>query len=84
MYTHSLDEERSTEGNKRSMEKRIPGAVSIALKYIKRKKIWRGENEGGKYIARNKIAKEIEYIHTYTEKKDEQEKIKIDNFYGVI
>jgi len=68
------------------MEKRIPAAVSIALKCIKRKKIWRGENEGGKYIARNKIAKEIECIniHTYTERKDGEEKIKIYNFYGVI
>lgn len=56
------------------MEKRIPGAMSIALKCIKRKKIWRGENEGGKYIARNEIAKEIERINTYTEKKDGEER----------
>lgn len=43
------------------MEKRIPGAASIALKYIKRKKVRRGEDEGGKYIAR-----EIDCINIYT------------------
>lgn len=57
------------------MEKRIPGAASIALKCIKRKKDKRrGEDGGGKYIARNKIAREIDciniYTHTYTGKKN--------------